>query len=196
MIKLQEVSILPTAFGKYKMYAYSENSTEKMPHIALLHVDHDPSGPTTARIHSECLTGDIFSSKRCDCGEQLTESLKIINRDKGLLLYLRQEVRGIGLLNKMKAYNHQDLGLDTVEANTRLGFLPDERKYDIAISIIENLKIDQLNLITNNPLKLKAFDDSSIEVVKRIPMIIDPNEVNEQYLKTKEDQMGHIFSKS
>jgi len=194
MIKLQEQSILPTAFGKYKMFAYSADASEKMPHIALLHMDHDIKRPTTVRIHSECLTGDIFQSKRCDCGEQLVQSMDIINNDAGLLLYLRQEGRGIGLLNKMKAYNHQDQGLDTVEANEHLGFQPDERNYDIAISILENLKINEINLITNNPLKLEAFEQSSIKVLKRIPIIINPNDVNKFYLKTKEDQMGHNFS--
>jgi len=194
MLKLQEQSILPTAFGTYKMLAYSEAATEKMPHIALVHMDHNLSTPSTVRIHSECLTGDIFQSKRCDCGEQLTESLKIIQKEAGILLYLRQEGRGIGLLNKMKAYNHQDQGLDTVEANTHLGFGADERNYDIAISMLENLGVKEINLITNNPLKLEAFNQSSVKVLNRIPIIIDPNEVNKFYLKTKEDQMGHNFS--
>lgn len=194
MIRFQEKTILPTAFGDFKMLAFSEDSSEKMPHIALMHLDHDPSQPTTSRIHSECLTGDIFSSMRCDCGEQLHEALRIINEQRGVLLYLRQEGRGIGLLNKMKAYNHQDLGLDTVQANTHLGFQPDERRYDIAIAMYQHMKISKLKLLTNNPLKVKAFDNSGIEVVERLPLIINPNAVNKDYLKTKQDKMNHIFS--
>jgi len=196
MIERQEKSLLPTAYGEYQMIAYAEGSSEKMPHIALVHTEFNPEVPTVVRIHSECLTGDIFSSKRCDCGEQLDESLNIIDKHAGVLLYLRQEGRGIGILNKMKAYNHQDEGLDTVEANTTLGFAPDERSYKDAIYILEDLGIKNIKLITNNPLKLKAFDKSSVNVVERIPIIIGANEVNKSYLKTKEDQMGHIFSKT
>ena len=197
MITRQEKSILPTSYGDFHMIAYAEMSGEKMPHIVLVHKDHDVSkGPSVVRIHSECLTGDIFASKRCDCGEQLQESMSIINEHAGILIYLRQEGRGIGILNKMKAYNHQDEGLNTIEANITLGFGADERNYFDAIYILNDIGVNEIELITNNPLKLKAFDDSSIKVNKRIPIIIGANEVNKSYLQTKADQMGHILGKS
>lgn len=196
MIKRQEKSLLPTDYGTFHMYAYSEESSEKMPHIALVHQNYAPGQDVVLRIHSECMTGDVFSSKRCDCGEQLHQSMKIIEKEVGILLYLRQEGRGIGLLNKMKAYNHQDEGMNTIEANETIGFAADERNYKVAIQILKDLSVQQVKLITNNPLKLNAFKDSDIKILDRIPIIIRPNDVNQSYLKTKADKMGHMFSNS
>jgi len=193
-MKRLEKSILPSAYGHFEMLAYGIANSEKMPHIALLHKDYDPEMPIYIRIHSECITGDLFGSKRCDCGEQLRESFNILKEKNGLLIYLRQEGRGIGLINKMKAYNHQDEGMDTIEANIQVGREADERTYGVAEYIIKDLGISKIHLITNNPLKLHAFDKSDIEVISRIPIIINPNEVNHGYLKTKQNDMGHFLS--
>ena len=193
-MKRLEKSILPSAYGHFEMMAYGNANSEQMPHIALLHQECDKAMPVHIRIHSECITGDLFGSKRCDCGEQLRESFNILEQHKGLLIYLRQEGRGIGLINKMKAYNHQDEGMDTIEANIKVGREADERTYDVAEYILNDLGINQIHLITNNPLKLHAFDKSNIEVISRIPIIIDPNEVNKGYLKTKQNDMGHFLS--
>ncbi|MCL4154461.1 UNVERIFIED_CONTAM: hypothetical protein GTU68_057808 [Idotea baltica] len=145
------------------------------------------------RIHSECITGDLFGSTRCDCGEQLQESMKIMSTRGGMILYLRQEGRGIGIIDKLKAYNLQDEGADTIDANTMLGHEADARTYEIAIQILSDLGIDQIDLITNNPEKIDAFQNSSITVRNRIPMVITPRKENEKYLKTKETLMGHLF---
>ena len=193
-MKRLEQTDLPSTYGHYKMIAYGHTQSDPMPHIALLHKDYDRDKPVYLRIHSECITGDLFGSKRCDCGEQLRESFRIINEKKGLLIYLRQEGRGIGIINKMKAYNHQDEGLDTIQANIEVGRKPDERTYDVAEFILNDLGITQIHLITNNPLKIKAFDGSNITVKSRIPIIINPNEVNQHYLRTKQENMGHLLS--
>jgi GTP cyclohydrolase II len=191
-LERQEKSFIPTKYGKFDMYAYASKEQEKMPHLVLCAKGLNPSESVYLRIHSECITGDLFSSQRCDCGEQLDESLKIIKENKGLLIYLRQEGRGIGIINKMKAYNHQDEGLD---ANTKLGFRPDERKYDDAITILKDLSIYKIKLITNNPEKINSFVNSGIEVEERIPLVIEANAVNRSYLDTKEKLMGHLMHK-
>ena len=192
-MELKETIQLPTKYGEFVLKAYADEDSEHMPHLVMYHEEIQVDTPVTVRIHSECLTGDIFGSKRCDCGEQLNQALQIINRERGILIYLRQEGRGIGLLNKMKAYNHQDGGLNTVEANEVLGFKPDERKYDVALQILNDLKVNNINLLTNNPDKLDAFVNSGITVNERLPLIINPNETNKSYLETKESEMGHIF---
>jgi len=193
-MKRLEKSLLPSSYGNFEMMAYGDAYSEQMPHIALLHKNCDKTQPVYIRIHSECITGDLFGSKRCDCGEQLRESFKILEEHNGLLIYLRQEGRGIGLINKMKAYNHQDEGLDTIEANLQVGRKADERTYDMAEYILNDLGISSIHLITNNPLKLNAFNHTDIKVINRVPIIIDPNEVNHGYLKTKQDYMGHFLS--
>jgi GTP cyclohydrolase II len=175
------------------MIAYASKPNERMPHLALVAKGFDPSQPVPVRIHSECMTGDVFGSKRCDCGEQLHESLKIAASSGGVVIYLRQEGRGIGLINKIKAYNLQDAGLDTIEANTHLGFDADARQYDCAIHIMAELGINRVELITNNPLKVEALRRSAIEVVNRIPIIIPPVSENREYLQTKQEQMGHLL---
>ncbi len=193
-MKRQNKATIPTTWGQFMMIAYAKDKTENMPHLAMLHEDVDVSQPVLVRIHSECLTGDVFGSKRCDCGEQLAQSMAMIGKEGGLLIYLRQEGRGIGLINKLEAYNWQDKGLDTVEANTHLGFEADARRYEVAISILNDLNIKQVRLLTNNPTKIEALETSSIEIVERIPIIIEPHKNNLNYLKTKELRMGHLFN--
>ncbi len=164
-----------------------------MPHIALVAEGFNPALPVAVRIHSECMTGDVFGSRRCDCGEQLDASLHIAAERGGVVIYLRQEGRGIGLINKLKAYNLQDLGLNTADANTHLGFDVDARQYDCAIYILQDLGIQQVELITNNPVKVEALRRSPIEVVGRIPIIIPPQPDSRLYLQTKQDLMGHLL---
>ncbi len=189
----QSEAIIPIPQGHFNLIAYADESGEPMPHIAMVAEGIDVSKSVTLRIHSECLTGDLFGSKRCDCGEQLEKSLEIIARDKGVLIYLRQEGRGIGLINKLRAYQLQDTGLNTLDANTHLGFEVDDRDYDIAIRILQELKIDKVNLLTNNPEKIAAFNTGEVEIVKRIPLITVPLPENENYLNTKQDLLGHLL---
>ena len=184
---------IPARYGQFMMLAYAEKSNERMPHVALVAEGFDPSKPVAVRIHSECMTGDVFGSRRCDCGEQLDASLHIAAQRGGVVVYLRQEGRGIGLINKLKAYNLQDLGLNTADANTHLGFDVDARQYDCAIHILQDLGIRQVELITNNPAKVEALRRSPIEVVGRIPIIIPPQPESQQYLQTKQDLMGHLL---
>ncbi|MFN0173705.1 MAG: GTP cyclohydrolase II [Saprospiraceae bacterium] len=184
---------IPTRYGPFRMMAYAEKSTERMPHIVLVAEGFDPAQPVAVRIHSECMTGDVFGSRRCDCGEQLDASLHIAAERSGVVIYLRQEGRGIGLINKLKAYKLQDLGLNTADANTHLGFDVDARQYDCAIYILQDLGIQQVELITNNPAKVEALRRSPVEVVGRIPIIIPPQPDSRLYLQTKQDLMGHLL---
>jgi len=184
---------IPTRYGPFRMLAYAEKSTERMPHIALVADGFNPTQPVAVRIHSECMTGDVFGSRRCDCGEQLDASLHIAAERGGVVIYLRQEGRGIGLINKLKAYNLQDSGLNTADANTHLGFDVDARQYDCAIYILQDLGIQQVELITNNPVKVEALRRSPVEVVGRIPIIIPPQPDSRLYLQTKQDLMGHLL---
>ncbi|MEM6763950.1 MAG: GTP cyclohydrolase II [Bacteroidota bacterium] len=189
-MKIQEEAFIPTKWGDFRMLAYGEEQ-EYSPHIAF--VNGELEGPVLTRIHSECITGDVFGSLRCDCGEQLAYSLEKIGQEGGILIYLRQEGRGIGIINKMKAYNLQDQGMDTVEANLYLGFHADDRSYEPALSILQELHISQIRLLTNNPDKLAAFDKSGIQVVKREPIIIPARRENKSYLETKQSSMGHLL---
>lgn len=192
-MKRQVEAVMPTRWGKFRMLAYAEDSGEKMPHLAMIHTDFDPTKPVMLRIHSECMTGDLFGSKRCDCGEQLDESLRMAAENGGVVIYLRQEGRGIGLINKLKAYNLQDTGLNTADANTHLGFKVDARAYSIAVEMMQDLGIQSIHLITNNPLKIEAIDESAIKVVSRIPLVMPPQQENIEYFRTKEIVMGHLF---
>lgn len=185
-------SRLPTIYGQFVMDTF-DSGREEMPHIVLRNSGADMP-VVNVRIHSECLTGDLFGSTRCDCGEQLATSLRYIEEHGGVLVYLRQEGRGIGLVNKMKAYNLQDQGMDTIVANHHLGFHADLRSYDAAIEILKNLGISRINLITNNPDKLDAFAESGITIEKRIPILIDPRPENRKYLDTKKNALGHLLS--
>jgi len=162
-----------------------------MPHLALTNLSDASTGPVNVRIHSECMTGDVFGSTRCDCGEQLSGSFKYLKEHGGVLIYLRQEGRGIGLINKLHAYNLQDEGMDTIDANHALGFQTDQRNYSSAIEILRGLKITQINLITNNPEKIEAFSQTGIEVIGRISIVIPSRPENEAYLNAKRDRLGH-----
>lgn len=184
-------AIIPTPFGNFRMVAYSDDPEAYAPHIALVHPEMNPDSEVIVRIHSECITGDLFGSKRCDCGEQLNRAMRIAAAGKGAVIYLRQEGRGIGIINKLKAYQLQDQGLDTIEANLHLGFDIDARHYEVAQGMLADLGISKIQLLTNNPEKVDAFGEGPIEVVRRLPIIIDPQKENKGYLRTKEVSMGH-----
>lgn len=184
---------LPTRFGTFKMIGYAGEADNPMPHLAMVSEKTDFTKPVLVRIHSECMTGDVFASLRCDCGEQLDQSMKMTGKDGGVVIYLRQEGRGIGLINKMKAYNLQDQGLNTAEANVHLGFEIDERDYGIAIDILRDLNITSVLLMTNNPDKLDSLKKSGVEVLGRVPIEIKPHQENLDYLQTKQNLMGHLL---
>ena len=186
-------SSIPTSQGLWYIDAYADQDSEPMPHLALYPPGLDPESIVTVRIHSECLTGDLFGSKRCDCGSQLSQSLEVIAREKGVLIYLRQEGRGIGLINKLKAYNLQDEGFNTVDANHQLGFETDERQYHIATQILGDLGIKRIRLLTNNPEKIHSLTEGGIQIVDRMPLRTEPNQDNEDYLRIKRDLMGHLL---
>jgi GTP cyclohydrolase II len=184
---------LPTEWGAFEVFAYQNDENEAMPHLALVSKAFNPEEIVTVRIHSECLTGDIFKSKRCDCGEQLNMAMKKISEENGVLLYMRQEGRGIGIVNKLNAYNLQDEGMNTYEANQHLGLEADGRQYHGAIQILKDLHIERINLLTNNPMKIHAFNDSGIFINKRIPITALPNKENKFYLHTKKNVKGHLI---
>lgn len=175
------------------MLVYATTANDLTPHVAMVHEKFNPAEPVLVRIHSECMTGDLFGSLRCDCGEQLDESLRMAAERGGLVIYLRQEGRGIGLINKLKAYNLQDQGLNTADANTHLGFEVDARQYDLAVAIMKDLGISRIHLLTNNPEKIEAIEHSDIEIVSRVPLIIPPRSENRAYLETKRALMGHLL---
>ncbi|AFS79592.1 Riboflavin biosynthesis protein RibBA [Gottschalkia acidurici 9a] len=185
---------LPTKHGDFKMVGY-ENILNGEHHIALVKGNISSDSPVLVRVHSECLTGDAFGSLRCDCGEQLDEAMKKIeSEESGVLLYMRQEGRGIGLINKIKAYNLQDSGMDTVEANLALGFPDDMRDYGIGAQILSDLGIKKIKLMTNNPKKLSGLSGYGIEIVDRVPIQMNHNEKNKHYLETKKEKLGHILN--
>lgn len=186
-------SHLPSRFGDFQIILY-KSCVDNKEHVALVKGEIDSSKPVLVRVHSECLTGDIFGSLRCDCRDQLTQSLKIIEENgNGILLYMRQEGRGIGLLNKLKAYNLQEQGRDTVEANEELGFKPDLRDYGIGAQILRDLGVRKINLLTNNPKKVIGLNAYGLDIVERTPIEIKANTTNENYLKTKRDKLGHLI---
>lgn len=190
----QVESFLPTDWGNFNVIAYADSPDDPAPHLALVHADFDPSQPVLVRIHSECMTGDVFQSRRCDCGEQLSKALEMAAARGGVVIYLRQEGRGIGLINKLKAYNLQEKrGLNTADANTHLGFEVDARQYDLAAAIMKDLGIQRTFLLTNNPRKIEAIEHFGIEITGRIPLVIEPKEENLQYLSTKRELMGHLL---
>ncbi|MCE2822868.1 MAG: GTP cyclohydrolase II [Bacteroidota bacterium] len=184
---------IPTSYGQFTMMAYADSHSDLMPHLALVAEGFDPSSPVPVRIHSECMTGDVFGSMRCDCGDQLDASLRMAAEKGGVVIYLRQEGRGIGLINKLKAYNLQDLGFNTIDANTHLGFDADARQYDAAIRILLDLGISEIELITNNPEKVEALRNSPVRVTNRIPLVIPPHDGDREYLHTKQQLMGHLL---
>jgi 3,4-dihydroxy 2-butanone 4-phosphate synthase/GTP cyclohydrolase II len=184
---------LPTKYGEFRIVAY-QSPFDPGEHIALTLGEWTPNQPVLTRIHSECLTGDVFGSKRCDCGEQMELALQILGQEgTGAFLYMRQEGRGIGLHNKIKAYSLQDDGLDTIDANKQLGFDPDLRHYGIGAKILADLGIRKIRLLTNNPTKLVGLSGSEVEVVERVQVEVPPNDENRAYLETKRQRMGHIL---
>lgn len=183
---------LPTEFGEFQLIPFRQKSNG-LEHVALLKGTWERDEAVLVRVHSSCLTGDIFGSFRCDCGPQLHEAMHLINKaGKGVLVYLNQEGRGIGLFNKIHAYKLQEEGLDTVEANIELGFQPDERDYGVGASILREVGVNKMKLITNNPKKMIGLEGYGLEVVENLPLVIQPNPFNEFYLKTKHEKMGHI----
>lgn len=192
MISLQAQASLPTQFGEFTISAFAGSPDEAMPLIVLSKITGDGSVPFV-RIHSECITGEAFGSKKCDCGPQLHRALEMISEKGGHLVYLRQEGRGIGLINKLRAYYLQDQGMNTLDANLHLGFKGDERDYSTGVEVLKLLGVDRLNLITNNPLKLDYLINAGIEIEKRIPLIIPAEPQNIHYLNVKRDLMGHLL---
>ena len=185
---------LPTDHGDFTVIAYA-NDVDANVHLALVKGEIKKDDAVLVRVHSECLTGDVFGSKRCDCGEQLHTAMELINREgQGVILYMRQEGRGIGLVNKLKAYELQDKGLDTVEANIKLGFKPDLRDYGIGAQILVDLGVRKMRLMTNNPKKIVGLEGYGLKVVERVPMEMHPHERNLIYLKTKKKKLGHMLS--
>lgn len=185
-IEISEIANLPSRFGEFKIQSFKEGIKE---HLVIfkepLHVN------PLVRIHSECLTGDTIGSLKCDCRDQLEYALNAIEKVGGMLIYLRQEGRNIGLLNKVNAYALQDKGLDTIEANHQLGFKADERTYEVVVFILRHFNISSIKLLTNNPRKLEGLKE--IIITQRVPVIIEPNPFNKEYLKTKKEQMGHLY---
>jgi len=188
-------TVIPTSIaGTFKAIVF-ENKIDDLLHIAMIKGEIDQNEPILVRVHSECLTGDIFGSLRCDCGEQLHQAMKMMDKEgKGVLLYIRQEGRGIGLVNKLKAYALQDQGLDTVEANQALGFKPDLRNYGIGAQILANLGVRKMRLLTNNPKKIVGLEGYGMSVMEQVPIAVEPNEYNRCYLKCKELKMGHLLN--
>lgn len=185
---------LPTSYGgDFRIIVY-ENDVDDMKHIALVKGEISPEDAVLVRVHSECVTGDLFGSLRCDCGDQLHRAMEIIKREgKGVIVYMHQEGRGIGLANKIKAYNLQDHGMDTVEANVHLGFKEDLRDYGIGAQILVDLGVRKMRILTNNPKKIIGLEGYGVEMVERVPIVIEPNEKNIRYLETKKEKMGHLL---
>ena len=193
MITLQAESLVPTDFGNFRVMAFSDSEKDWMPHIALVTENTDFSKPINVRFHSECITGEVFHSKKCECGQQLDAAMKFIQENGGIIVYLRQEGRNIGIINKLKAYALQEKGLDTVQANLQLGLPADDRDFNVAIEILKLLDVKEINLLTNNPDKIKFVENSEIHLNKRIPLQMKANENSKEYLKTKKEYFGHLL---
>lgn len=194
LIKREAVANLPTVYGNWKIYAYT-SLVDNKEHVALVMGEIKGEEPILVRVHSECLTGDVFGSLKCDCQSQLHKAMEMIAREgKGVIVYLRQEGRGIGLVNKIKAYHLQDHGFDTVEANKKLGFPPDMRDFGIGAQILRDLGVKKMRLMTNNPKKLIGLEGYGLEVVERVPLITGVCKYNINYLKTKKEKLGHLLN--
>ena len=192
LIEKEEVVKLPTDFGEFTCHSY-HSKVDGQTHLALVHGDIDPEQPVLCRVHSECLTGDVFGSRRCDCGSQLHTAMRRVAQEGGVILYLRQEGRGIGLSAKLHAYKLQEQGLDTVDANIKLGFAPDLRDYGVGAQILRDLGVRKLRLLTNNPRKIVGLAGHGLEVVEQMPINIPAHEDNKHYLDTKRERMGHLI---
>lgn len=194
LVERVETINMPTDYGEFLLHLYESRLNPNEQHIALVKGDIDPTTPALVRVHSECLTGDVFGSRRCDCGSQLHSALAQIEESgAGVLLYMRQEGRGIGLANKIRAYKLQEEGLDTVEANERLGFGSDLRDYGIGAQILHDVGVRKIRLLTNNPRKVVGLDGHHLEIVEKVPIKVSPNPHNEKYLETKRDKLGHFL---
>lgn len=196
-IKRMAASLLPTKFGRFKIIGYEvQDQKVKSSYVVLLKGEIDPVKTILVRIHSQCLTGDVFGSVRCDCGDQLQRAMRLIHREgQGVLIYHPEEGRGIGLLNKLLAYELQDRGADTVEANRKLGFQADERDYAACAEILKDLGISKVRLLSNNPHKVKSLKRAGLKTVERVPLEISPRLFTARYLKTKKEKMGHLLIK-
>ncbi|MGG1923097.1 GTP cyclohydrolase II [Chryseobacterium sp. NRRL B-14798] len=195
MLTIQAQSKIPTDYGLFTIYAFSENEKDWSPHLVLVAENTDYDKTVNVRFHSECITGEVFHSKKCECGQQLDAAMKYMSEKGGMIVYLRQEGRNIGIINKLKAYALQEQGLDTVEANLRLGLPADGRNFDVAVEMLNLLDVKEINLLTNNPDKIKSVENSSIILKSRIPLEIDSNEINAGYLIKKKDYFGHFLEK-
>jgi len=195
LIERGEEVVLPTYFGDFRIIPFKQKSNG-VEHVALIKGGWEPNEPILTRVHSSCMTGDIFGSMRCECGDQLHKAMEMIEKEgKGVIVYMMQEGRGIGLFNKIAAYKLQDQGLDTVDANIHLGFNPDERDYGVGAQILRSLGVSKMKLMTNNPVKRVGLEGYGLEVTQVIPLEVEPNEFNQKYLKTKRDRMGHHLRK-
>jgi len=191
LVVQEETVDMPTEFGHFKLHAFRQIDNDVV-HMALVKGTWNEGDEVLVRVHSSCATGDIFGSSKCDCGPQLHESMRMVEAEgSGVVLYMMQEGRGIGLINKLKAYHLQELGRDTIEANLELGFKADERDYGVGAQILNTLKATKIRLITNNPTKRVGLSGHGIQIIDTVPMIIEPNEFNVRYLKTKQQKMGH-----
>ncbi|MCW3169721.1 GTP cyclohydrolase II [Chryseobacterium sp. 09-1422] len=193
MIKIQAEANVPTDHGNFRMIAFSAESTDWMPHMAIIAENTDFSKPVNVRFHSECITGEVFHSQKCECGQQLDAAMKYMHENGGIIVYLRQEGRNIGIINKLKAYSLQEQGFDTVEANLKLGLPADDRNFSVAVEILKILNVENINLLTNNPEKVKFVEQSTINLNSRIPLQIPANDSSRGYLQTKKDYFGHLL---
>lgn len=195
MLTIQAQSNIPTDFGIFTVYAFSEHEEDWNPHLVWVAENTDFSKTVNVRFHSECITGEIFHSKKCECGQQLDAAMKYMSENGGMIIYLRQEGRNIGIINKLRAYALQEKGFDTVEANLKLGLPADGRNFDVAVEMLKILNVKEINLLTNNPDKLKSLENSGIILNHRVPLEIESNDVNKSYLSKKKDYFGHLLEK-
>ncbi len=193
MVKIQAEANVPTEYGKFRIIAFSENENDWMPHIAIIAEGTDFSKPVNVRFHSECITGEVFHSKKCECGPQLDAAMSYVSKNGGIVIYLRQEGRNIGIINKLKAYSLQEKGRDTVQANLELGLPADGRDFSVAIDILNILQVESVNLLTNNPEKVKIVENSNIKFNNRVALQMPANEVSRDYLKIKKNYFGHFL---
>lgn len=193
MVKKQAEANFPTDYGTFQMIAFSEHETDWMPHFALIAKNTDLRKTVNVRFHSECMTGEVFHSKKCECGPQLDYAMDYMQQHGGIIVYLRQEGRNIGIINKLKAYKLQEQGRNTVQANEELGLPVEGRNFTVAVEILKQLGVKELNLLTNNPLKIQAVEESSLILKSRIPLQIKSIKENASYLTIKKDYFGHLL---